>query len=251
MTENRYTDLVTKDGIGILTLKNPPQNYLMEPEFISLQVLGEWIKADELKGLIIAGAGRHFSGGARLEDIFSMAEAEVPMEAEMEKGKNLLSFIRDLNIPVVAAISGVCFGGGLEIALACHIRFCTENSLFAFPESNSGLMPGLGGTVMLRERLSFPESLKLILGGDMINAEEALAMKVVDSVIKDSDPVDYSQGFLKKITEGRSLTIIQFVMQALKNARSLPPGEALKEETKMFAELARIEARKRSQRAED
>ncbi|MCX6244191.1 MAG: enoyl-CoA hydratase/isomerase family protein [Bacteroidetes bacterium] len=250
MTEDKYTERVNKEGIGILTLKNPPQNYLMEPEFISRQVLDEWIRADELKGLVIAGAGRHFSGGARLEDIFSMAEAEAPMEVEMEKGKNLLSCIRELNIPVIAAINGVCFGGGLEIALACHIRFCTENALFAFPESNHGLMPGLGGTVMLGERLPFPESLKMILGGDMINAEEALSMKIVDSIIKASDPVDYSLGFLKKITEGRSLIIIHYVMQALKNAKELPPEDALKEETRMFAELARQEAKNRSRRPE-
>ena len=250
MTENRYTSRVNRDGIGILTLKNPPQNYLMKPEFISVATLKEWIEGDGLKGLIIAGAGRHFSGGAQLKDIFAMAEAEIPIETEIEKGKQLLGYLRDLNIPVVAAISGICFGGGLEVALACHIRFCSENSLLAFPETNCGLMPGLGGTVKLGERLPLPESLKIILGGDMINSQEALCLKIVDSIIKNDDPVEYALLFLKKITEGRPLNIIHFVMQALKNARQMPPEEALKEETRMFSELARLEARKRSQKSD-
>jgi enoyl-CoA hydratase/carnithine racemase len=245
MTDNKYIDLENRDDIGILRLKNPPQNYLMKPEFISVETLQEWIESNGLKGLIIAGAGRHFSGGARLEDIFAMAETDAPLEAEMENGKNLLRYIQHLNIPVVAAISGVCFGGGLEVALACHIRFCSENSLFAFPETNYGLMPGLGGTVRLGEWLPLPESLKVILGGDMINSEEAISMKIIDSILKNEDPVEYAVGFLKKITEGRPLNIIHAVMQALKNARQMPPEEAMREETRMFSELARLEARKR------
>jgi enoyl-CoA hydratase/carnithine racemase len=250
MTENRYIERVNLDGIGLIRLKARPQNYLMRPEFISTEGLAEWIGKDDLKGLIIAGSGRHFSGGARLEDIFAMAEADAPMEAEMEKGKRLLVYLRELNIPVIAAINGVCFGGGLEIALACHIRFCTENALFAFPESNHGLMPGLGGTVWLGVRLPMPESLKIILGGDMINAEEAFSMKMVDEVLKDEDPVEHAFKFLHKITEGRPLTIIHFVMQALKNAKQMTTAEALKEETRMFSELARIEARKRRKMTE-
>jgi len=233
------------DDIGILILDNPPQNYLLEPEFIPVSELRKWIEGNHLKALVIAGSGRHFSGGANLDSIYTMTEAVVPMEGRMEKGKELLNYLQDLNIPVAAAISGVCFGGGLEIALSCHIRICSENALFAFPETNQGLMPGLGGTFRLGERLSLQDSLKMILGGDMINAEEALLLKVVDTIVKDEEPLPYTLHFLRKITEGRPLKIINYVMQTLQNVKRLPPEESMREETRMFCDLARIESDRR------
>lgn len=233
------------DDIGILILENPPQNYLQKPEFIPVPELMEWVEGNHLKALVISGSGRHFSGGAKLDSIFAMAEAGESMEGWMEKGKELLDYLQDLNIPVAAAISGVCFGGGLEIALACHIRICSENALFAFPETNLGLMPGLGGTFRLGERISLQDSLKMILGGDMINADEALSLKVVDTVVKNEEPLLYTFHFLRKITEGRPLKIINYVMQALKNSKRLSAEESMREETRMFCDLARIESDRR------
>lgn len=174
-----------------------------------------------------------------------MAENGKQIEDQIEKGKKLLDYIRDLDIPVTAAISGVCFGGGLEIALACHIRICSSNALFAFPESNHGLMPGLGGIDRLDERVNLKDLLKIILGGDMINAEEALLLKIVDTVVQDEDPLNYTLNFLRKITEGRQITVINYVMQALKNSRRLPVDESIREETRMFCDLARVESIRR------
>jgi len=238
-------DINITDEIGILIVKNPPQNYLTEPEFIPVTELKEWIEGNYLKALIISGSGRHFSAGANLDSIYTLAAGGEQMEVTMDKGKELLAFLQDLDIPVVAAISGVCFGGGLEIALACHIRICSENALFAFPETNHGLMPGLGGTLRLRERISLQESLKMILGGDIINAEEALLLNVVDTIVKNEEPLPYTLHFLRRITEGRPLKIINYVMRSLKNAKRLPPEETLREETRMFCDLARIESNRR------
>jgi enoyl-CoA hydratase/carnithine racemase len=163
----------------------------------------------------------------------------------MNRGKTLLSYLENLDIPVVAAVSGICFGGGLEVALACHIRFCSENALFAFPETNHGLLPGLGGTVRLGEKLPVMESLRIILGGDMINAEEALTLNIVDLIVKDEDLLSYTKKFLTKITQDRPMNIIQAVMRAIKNARQPDQAEAMKEETRMFVRLAKIEAERR------
>jgi len=106
-------------------------------------------------------------------------------------------------------------------------------------------MPGLGGTLRLRERISLQESLKMILGGDIINAEEALLLNVVDTIVKNEEPLPYTLHFLRRITEGRPLKIINYVMRSLKNAKRLPPEETLREETRMFCDLARIESNRR------
>jgi enoyl-CoA hydratase/carnithine racemase len=243
-------DKKTEDEIGIIMLENPPQNYLQEPEFIPVSELKGWIEENGLKGLIISGSGRHFSGGAKIESLFAMADGNGLMEEQMQKGKELLDFLEDLDIPVVAAIRGICFGGGLEIALACHIRICSENALFAFPETNLGLMPGLGGTYRLGEKLPLEGSLKLILGGDMINAEEAMVMKLVDRIVRDDDPLSWSFHYLKRITEGRPLRIINYIMRSLKNVKKMSPAEAMKEETRMFCDLARRESERRKMNEE-
>jgi enoyl-CoA hydratase/carnithine racemase len=240
MIDKRITD-----DIGILILESPPQNYLTDPEFIPLEELKEWIEDNNLKALVITGSGRHFSGGADLDSIYAMAENDRQMESRMEKGKELLTCLQDLDIPVAAAICGVCFGGGLEIALACHLRICSENALFAFPETNYGLMPGLGGTTRLSKQIPLKDSLQMILSGDMINAEEAQLLKLVDIVVYNEEPLTYTLNFLKKITEGRQRKVINYVMKALANSKKLSVEESMLEETRMFCDLARIESDRR------
>jgi len=232
-------------NLGIVRIDNPPANYLIKPEFVPAAVLQNWIEKNLLKGILVCGSGKHFSGGAELDRLFSMSNDEEIMEAEINKGKALLRYVENLNIPVIAAIQGICFGGGLEIALACHIRICSNNALFAFPESNQGIMPGLGGINTLLEQISFPDTLKFVLSGDMINAEEAKLMKLVDYTVPADDLIPYAMTLLKKMTEDKRLKVINYVMKALHNTRIMSLEEAIKEETRMFCELAKEETKRR------
>lgn len=227
-----------RDSIGILTLNNPPGNFLLSPEFIPLETLEGYLASHPLKGIVICGAGKHFSGGADLEQLYAHARDPQELAILLDKGKRLLERIDTLDIPVAAAMKGLCFGGGLEIALACDIRYCSANALFAFPESNHGLMPGLSGTVRLTGLAGLSDSLEMILGGDMLNAEEALEMKLVDKVLYDEDPTEAAFRFLRKITDGRELPVIRSIMTALHNALLMDPADAIREETRMFCELA-------------
>ena len=246
MERSKNVEWEVKNSIGILTLSNPPENYLMEPEFIGVEFLQSRIQDERVKGIILCGAGRHFSGGAKLDDLFQMAKDRDNMTRQLEKGKALLDYFEYLDVPVIAAIRGVCFGAGLEIALAAHLRVCSENALFAFPESNYGLIPGLGGTERLSEKASFPQTLKMILQGDMIDVKEAREMKIVDYIVPDSEVFDFSYSLLKRMTEERLLKVIHYVMRALMNTKHLTLPEAMKEETRMFCELASEEAERRN-----
>jgi enoyl-CoA hydratase/carnithine racemase len=217
-----------RNDIGIITLDNPPENYLVQPDFVPLETLKKWTSYDYLKGIIICGAGKHFSGGGKLENLFRMIRDKEVLSDKMEKGKAVLEHLEDLDIPVVAAIQGICFGGGLEVALASHIRICAENALFAFPEINQGIIPGLGGTVRASLKTGFPKALKLIMSGDMINAEDAYEMHLVDFIVAKHKVFDHSFNFLQKLTRDRPLEVINAVMKALKNARSLSLADAMK-----------------------
>jgi enoyl-CoA hydratase len=246
MEKTGHISFKIEHNLGIIRIDNPPANYLIKPEFVPATVLQNWIEKNLLKGILVCGSGKHFSGGAELDSLFSMSHDEEIMESEINKGKALLRYVENLNIPVIAAIQGICFGGGLEIALSCHIRICSNNALFAFPESNQGIMPGLGGINSLREQISFPDALKFVLSGDMINAEEAKIMKLVDYIVPADDLITYSMTLLKKMTEERRLKVINYVMKALHNVRSMSLEEAIKEETRMFCELAKEEMSRRT-----
>jgi enoyl-CoA hydratase/carnithine racemase len=234
-----------RNGIGIITLDNPPENYLIQPEFVPLEVLKQWTSYEYLKGILICGAGKHFSGGGKLDQLFSMIRNQEDIGRKIDKGKEALSLLESLDIPVVAAIQGICFGGGLEIALACHIRVCSENTLFAFPEINQGLLPGLGGTVRFPETAGFFPSFRMMLSGDMIGAEEAMEIKLADYLVPRRKVVEFSFNLMQKMTRDRPVRVIHAVMRALRNARHLSREEAMREETRIFCELAIEEARNR------
>jgi len=125
---------------GILSLGPPPENLLERPDFILIGRLKEWTALPRLKGIVIHGQGKHFSAGADTKKLFALLPSEENLEALMNAGKAVLDHLGSLDIPLIAAVRGICFGGGLEIALAAHLRVCSEKALFAFPESNNSMI---------------------------------------------------------------------------------------------------------------
>lgn len=237
MTDPKYTSW-EKDGfLGILILNNPPENHLLNPEFIEIKQLKTWL-ADDIRALIITGTGRHFSAGADLKSLISQTSQPEELKQSMIKGNHLLDYISQLEIPVLAAITGVCFGGGLEIALASDIRICSNRSLFAFPEINHELIPGLGGVKRLKKICGDKTALEILLSGDIINAGKALELKIVDQVIQTNDCLDFSKQFINGLIKDRSPKVIQYLFRSFRNAESLESIENMVKDVEMFCELA-------------
>jgi enoyl-CoA hydratase/carnithine racemase len=223
--------------IGVLSLNNPPENFIREPEFIDIEEIREILTGKELKGLIINGTGRHFSAGANLDNLRLLARDEALLNKKISGGKDLINLIRNTNIPVVATIRGVCFGAGLEIALACHIRVCSENALFAFPETNHGIMPGLGGTVMLSNLIGEGKSAEIILTGEIVNSQKAIELKLADYAVPVKELISYSLNLLDSMTSDRDIEVIRSVMRSINNSRNMSFENAMREETKLFCAL--------------
>lgn len=224
--------------IGVLSIDNPPGNLLEEPEFMDRAWLEECLEDKSLKAMLIKGTGRHFSAGADMKMLKKLAQDASAIMIKMAGGKDLIRFIEQIDIPVAACVSGVCFGAGLEIALACPIRICSDNALFAFPETNYGIMPGLGGTVMLSKLIGPGKAAEIILSGDVLNAQQALNLRLVDYKVPANEIIDFSLGYLEKLTSGRDPEVIRSVMQSLHNAQALSFEKALEEETRLFCSLA-------------
>lgn len=226
------------DHIGILRLGPPPGNELSSPAFVPPDLFRIWCEMDDLKGMIITGTGRNFSSGGALKSILQRMDFR-ELESDLRNGKALLQEVMCCNIPIMAAINRICFGGGLEIALACHIRVASENALLAFPEVNHGLMPGLGGTVNLPPLIGLGRAATTILGGDMINAAQALELGMVDYLAPDDGALGFSLELMRKMTNDRPRHVITSIMRALHAATCEPLEAAMETETMLFCELVR------------
>lgn len=238
MNQKSSVNMKREDDIGLLEINNPPENYLDRPDFIDLTTLKEFTGSG-IKALVISGVGRHFSAGADLKSIKQQIKQSNSFQESLKKGNYLLNFIDEMSIPVIAAISGVCFGAGLEIALSCDIRYCDKKSLFAFPEINHELFPAMGGYKRLATLTGKQAAIEMIIKGDMINAEKASELSIVEGIVDEMNVEAYSSHFAKAITRNRKLKVIKAIMKSISNHEKLSNSEAIIEDAAMFTSLAK------------
>ena len=166
---------------------------------------------DAVKGILITGSGnKAFIAGADIKEFsdFSVDEANDMSAA----GHGVFNKLEHSPKPVLAAINGFALGGGLELAMACHMRIASENARFGQPEVNLGLIPGYGGTQRLIRLAGHGKALELLMTGNMIDAAEAHRIGLVNSVASQEELMPVCQKLLNKIASKSSLTIAQLVM---------------------------------------
>jgi len=197
------------DNIGHIILNDPPTNKMTKDFFIKFNnLIQNIIPKLDINALILYGSGRHFSSGADLNLLFNniLNEVELDNQGNIVKypeflADNNTSFINlnKMNIPIIAAINGVCLGSALELALFAHIRICTKNTLFGFPESSFNIMPGLGGTQKVLTFLKYSQALELILKGSNFDAKQAYEWNIVDKVVEKKELLSCSEVLAKKL----------------------------------------------------
>lgn len=227
-----------KGDIGILIIQNGSKNVIDEPCFLDVEYLEDWIISNSLKGVVITGKGRHFSVGANVDNIRQNRDTIEYLEKSLNKGKEILAYIEQLNIITVAAISGICFGAGFELALACQHRICTENALFAFPESNLGMMPGLAGNLRLAQLIGKAAASEIIISGRSVTAEEALEKNIVSHIVPNKCHLEEACRFIEEMTANKTVKQINNVL-AVMNQGAFDFKEGEKLESKLFEEMAR------------
>jgi len=173
-----------KDGIAYVTLNRPKVlNALNAETWRDLQTAFETTRQDEeVRGVILTGGGdKAFIAGADISELSRMNAVEA--EKSSSFGQAVLSLIEDLGKPVIAAVNGFALGGGCETAMACTIRIASESAKFGQPEVKLGVLPGGGGTQRLPRLVGRGRALQLILTGEIINAQEAFQLGIVNRVL--------------------------------------------------------------------
>ena len=182
-----------KDGVAVLRLNNPPVNSFgleMRRELWAALLGAEGDAA--VGAIIITGSGKGFSGGADIREFGSsrsLAQPNLPA---------LLRAVEECSKPVVAAIDGICMGGGLELALACHYRVAVPGAKLALPEVKLGLLPGAGGTQRLPRLVGVETALNMIVTGNTVGAE-ALRGTALFDVLAPADLLAAAMGFARKL----------------------------------------------------
>lgn len=176
--------LAVTEGIALVTISRPSaMNALNTRFFKEMDALVEEIKGrNDVKVMIITGEGKAFVAGA---DIAEMVEMDSEQASAFSRtGQYTFRSLELLEIPVIAAVNGFALGGGCELAMGCDIRVASTKAKFGQPEVSLGLIPGYAGTQRLPRLVGVGNALNLLLTGEMINAEEALRMGLVQKVVE-------------------------------------------------------------------
>ncbi len=196
--ENILTEI--KDSILTVTLNRPKQlNALNKAVFAELEhIMTNLAVTDEVKGVIITGSGeKAFAAGADIKE-FAHFNVEEGKELSAD-GQQIFKIIETFNKPVIAAVNGFALGGGLELAMACHIRLASDNARFGQPEVSLGVTPGYAGTQRLTQLVGKGKSLELLMTGAMIKADEALNLGLVNYVVTQDELISKAEELLKSV----------------------------------------------------
>jgi enoyl-CoA hydratase/carnithine racemase len=193
-------DLEINDRVAYLTLNGPPKNEMDTAFFLELsRFCRRELATLDVSGLVLRGAGRHFSSGADVPEVETLAASgEDRIAALLEDNIRSFLALSRLPFPVIAVVRGACLGAGLELALACHYRVAEKNAVFSLPEVTYDIMPGCGGTIRLPKLIGTAKAVELILSGRTLPAEEAAAMGLVDRLVERNRGMDAALDILKR-----------------------------------------------------
>ena len=229
---------VVADGAVTELMVNRPQslNALNADVLASLcTILARLQKRSELRAVIITGAGeKAFVAGA---DIASMAQlGPRPIADYIELGQRAMRALEELPVPVIAAVNGFALGGGLELALACDLIVAASSAKVGQPEVNLGIIPGFGGTQRLIHRCGLGTARRLVYTGEIIGAEEALRLGVVDRVTEPQELLTTARETAKLIAAKGPLAVRK-AKEVIRRSQDDAVLAGLRQEVAGFLEL--------------
>jgi enoyl-CoA hydratase len=238
-----------EDGVGTVVLDHPPANALSRAVLDELdRTLSGLNGSPEIGAIIITGAGKMFAAGADIREISNIDCSRSGKELA-GRGQMVFSRIESMDKVVIAAINGLfCLGGGLELAMACHLRIASDRVRLGLPEVTLGIIPGFGGTQRLPRLVGVAKALELILTGERVRAKEALEIGLVNQVVPDSEVLKRARSVAKRIA-GMGQVAVRAALKAVLDDVSRYSAEGFRLETKLFGELCETEDMKEGLRA--
>jgi len=235
-----YTNLTfdIRERIATITINRPEKlNALNDATLAELsRAIDEVTNRREVGGAIVTGSGaKAFVAGADISELATQGSLDGRLRAMV--GQRIFSKFEQSPKPVIAAVNGFALGGGLELALACHIRIASDNAKLGLPEVKLGIGPGYGGTQRLPRLVGKGRALELMLTGQPVDAAEAYRIGLVNKVVPQVELIATAEGMLKQMLANGPLAI-GFVIEAVNRGLDTTLEEGLVIEANHFGLIA-------------
>ena len=236
------------DRIATITVNRPDKLNALDDRVIEeLGIAIDSVRGNpDVGGAILTGAGRAFVAGAdisRLERLGAVAT-----KALAQRGQDVFGRFETSSKPVIAAVNGFALGGGCELAMACHIRIASDAAKFGQPEVKLGLVPGYGGTQRLPRLVGKGRALQLLLTGEMIDAQEAFRIGLVNRVVSAAELLPVATTMMQAILANAPLAVAQCI-EVVNAGYDLPMSDAMTLEATAFGLLATTDDKREGTRA--
>lgn len=240
---------VADSGIAVVTIDRPEKrNALSSAVMAELSEAFDRIAADAaIRAAVITGKGeKAFVAGADINELAELTPAA--MREFALRGRAVFRKLETLGKPVAAAVNGAALGGGLELAMACTVRFASENALLGQPEVKLGVIPGYGGTQRLPRLVGRGRALELLLSGEAISAGEAFRIGLVNAVLTQENLLSHSIAWLEKVLTNAPRAL-ELVLESVDVGLDVGIEAGLRFEAAAFGVCAATEDRREGTRA--
>jgi enoyl-CoA hydratase len=233
---NSYETILVerRDRVAIITINRPEKRNALniQTRAEGAAILDELRAEDSVRVVVLTGAGdKAFIAGA---DIAEFAERTAIQQREVMLDRSLFNAIDGFSKPIIAMVNGYCLGGGCEVALACDLRIASDKASFAQPEINLGIIPGGGGTQRLTRLVGEGKAMEMILSGEIISADAALAIGLVNQVVPADQLEAKTMEIANRIAE-KSPVALRLAKESVKVASRSNLDEGLRREVDLFA----------------
>ncbi len=219
--------------VALVTINRPDKRNALDGPTRArlLEILDELQANPEVRVVVLTGAGdKAFIAGADISEF----EGRSPMDQfRVMSGRTVFDAVEAFPKPVIAALNGFTLGGGCELAMACDIRLAADSAKLGQPEVNLGIIPGGGGTQRLPRLVGTGAAYKLLYTGDLIGADEALRIGLVDEVVPAAGLRARALALAESIAQ-KSPVALQLIKEAVRASLRVPLDEGLRQETTLF-----------------
>lgn len=225
MSSSEFIKKRKEESALVLTLDNPPVNAL------NLKLLDELVAAvkegnedPEVRGIVITGAGNNaFCAGADLKMMQDLGPQDADRVAKV--GHDAFNALENSSKPVLVAVNGLALGGGCELSMSCDLRFASDRARFGQPEVTLGLIPGWGGTQRMPRLIGKAKAKELIFSGQIINAQEALRIGLVNKVVPDGEELRAAVDYVRMLAAKTSPVAVAQAKMAINKGLQEPSIE--------------------------
>ncbi|KIL53287.1 enoyl-CoA hydratase [Jeotgalibacillus alimentarius] len=222
--------------ISTAVINRPPANALASDLIMEVNGWLDAVEQDEnVRVLLIHGEGRFFSAGADIKE-FTQVESGAEFSKLAARGQKVFERMEAFSKPIIASIHGAALGGGLELAMGCHIRYVSETAKLGLPELQLGLVPGFAGSQRLPRFVGFAKAAEMLLSSDPITGEEAVQWGLANKAFPEDEVLEKSKALASKLA-GKSPVSVKAALELLQYSKTGDFHEGVVREADIFGEV--------------